>query len=165
MSTQSLQDLYVQELQDLYSAENQILQALPKMAEAAYSEQLRLGFNEHLQQTQGHVQRLQQIFDKLGENPAGETCKGMQGLIQEGEKLISEGEASEVRDAGLIASAQKVEHYEMAGYGSVRTWARELGDSEAVDLLQQTLDEEGQTDQKLTTLATKQVNREARQAA
>lgn len=160
-----MEDLYVDELKDLYSAETQIVKALPKMAEAASSPKLRQGFEEHLRQTEGHVQRLEQIFEKLGKSPRGKACKGMQGLLEEGEELISEEGASDVKDAGLIAAAQRVEHYEIAAYGSVRTFAQELGDNDAVRLLQQTLDEEAQTDEKLTKLATSGINEKATAAA
>lgn len=165
MSLETMEELYVEELKDLYSAETQIVKALPKMAKAASSPELKQGFEEHLQQTEGHVQRLEQIFDKLGKSPRGKACKGMQGLLEEGEELISEEGASEVKDAGLIAAAQRVEHYEIAAYGSVRTFAQELGDKEAVRLLQQTLDEEAQTDEKLTKLATSSINEKALQTA
>lgn len=165
MSLETMEDLYVDELKDLYSAETQIVKALPKMAKAASSPKLRQGFEEHLKQTEGHVQRLEQIFEKLGKSPRGKACKGMQGLLEEGEELIEEEGASEVKDAGLIAAAQRVEHYEIAAYGSVRTFAQELGDNEAVSLLQQTLDEEAATDEKLTKLATSSINEKATAAA
>lgn len=154
----SLQDLYVEQLQDLYDAENQILKALPKMAKAASSSELQQGFELHLQQTEGHVARIEQIMQKLGEKPGGKSCKAMKGLIAEGEELMSERAEPSVMDAGLIAAAQRVEHYEMAGYGTVRTWAQQLGDQEAASLLQQTLNEEEQTDQKLSQLAERSVN-------
>jgi len=165
MSLQTLEDLYVDELKDLYSAETQIVKALPKMAKAASSPDLKKAFETHLQQTEGHVQRLEQIFEKLGKSPRGKACKGMQGLLEEGEELIAEEGEPKVKDAGLIAGAQRVEHYEIAAYGSVRTYAEELGDKEAVKLLQQTLDEEGQTDQLLTKLAESGVNQGAKAAA
>jgi len=153
MRMTSLQDLYVDQVQDLYSAENQLVQALPKMAKAAYTDALRQGFLEHLEQTRNHVNRLEQIFTRMGTRAGGKTCEGMQGLIQEGEEAIAlEGDPA-VRDAALIAAAQRVEHYEIAGYGTVRTYAKQLGFGDDKSLLQKTLDEEGETDKKLTSLA------------
>lgn len=160
MPENSLQKLYVEQLKDLYNAENQLVKALPKMAKAAKSEALREGFEQHLQQTKGHVQRLEQIFAAMDENPKGRKCAGMQGLVQEGEEVIEENSDGDALDAGLIAAAQRVEHYEIAGYGCVRTFAELLGESEAVDFLQQTLDEEKETDEKLTEIG-KEVNTEA----
>jgi len=153
MKLASLQDLYVEELKDLYSAENQILKALPKMAKAAESQELRSAFEEHEHQTREQVRRLEQIFDKLDTDAKGKVCKGMQGLLAEGDEFIGEKPEPQVMDAGLISLAQRVEHYEIAGYGSVRTYAQQLGLQEQMSLLQQTLDEEGQTDKKLTALA------------
>lgn len=153
MEIDSLRKLYIEELKDLYSAEKQILQALPKMAKKASSPQLKAGFEEHLRQTEGHVERLEQIFEALGKSPRGKKCKGMEGLIEEGKEVLQEDMDDETRDAALIAAAQRVEHYEMAGYGTVRTYAHLLGERDAVKLLQTTLDEEGQTDKKLTQLA------------
>jgi len=161
MKLDSLKKLYIEELQDLYSAENQILKALPKMAKSATSKELQAGFNEHLEQTKGHVTRLEQIFEKLGESPKGKTCKAMEGLIKEGDELMGENAEPEILDAGLIAAAQRVEHYEMAGYGTVRNYAKLLKETEAARLLQSTLDEEGETDKKLTRLAETVINREA----
>jgi ferritin-like metal-binding protein YciE len=163
MKLASLQDLYVEELRDLYSAENQITKALPKMAKAATAPKLKAAFEEHLEQTKGHVDRLETIFKKLGKPPTGKTCAAMKGLIEEGSELLEQKDKAdpEVLDAGLIAAAQRVEHYEMAGYGTVRTFARQLGEDEAADLLQKTLDEEGETDKKLTALAEKAVNAKA----
>lgn len=160
MHVQSLQDLLVDQLKDLYSAENQILKALPKMAAQAGSEDLRSGFEEHLEQTKGHVERLEKIFQKLGVNPKGKKCKGLEGLAAEGKEIMQHAEQP-VLDAGLIAAAQKVEHYEIACYGCARTWAELLGHQEFAQLLQQTLDEEEQTDQKLTALAEAGINQEA----
>lgn len=160
-----LQDLYVEELRDLYSAESQLVKALPKMAKAATNPQLRQAFEEHLEQTQAHVNRLEQIFEKLGEKPKGKTCYGMKGLLEEGKETMSEDAEPEVLDAGLIAAAQRVEHYEIAGYGTVRTYAKMLGDTDAAKLLQQTLDEEGETDKKLTKLAVSTINVEAEHSA
>jgi len=159
----ALKELYVDELRDIFNAENQLTKALPKMAKAATSNELRAGFEEHLEQTKGHVRRLEQIFDALGEKPTGKKCKGMEGLIEEGEEMIEEEELEEeVLDAGLISAAQRVEHYEIAAYGCVRTYAHLLGEDEAVELLEATLKEEKATDQKLTQLAEK-INIEAEQ--
>jgi ferritin-like metal-binding protein YciE len=153
MEQSALQELYVDELKDIYSAETQMVKALPKMANAATSEELRSGFEDHLEQTKGHVQRLEQIFQTLGEKPTGKKCKGMEGLISEGQEVMEEDFESDVMDAALISAAQRVEHYEIAAYGTVRTYAQILGDKEAVGLLEQTLEEEKETDQKLTDLA------------
>ena len=153
MPENSLQQLYVEQLKDLYNAETQLVKALPKMAKAAKSQALREGFAQHLEQTRGHVQRLEQIFEAMEESPKGRKCAGMQGLVKEGEEVLDENSDSEALDAGLIAAAQRVEHYEIAGYGSVRTFAELLGEAEAVDLLQQTLNEEKETDEKLTEIA------------
>lgn len=150
----SLNDLFAHELRDLYSAEQQLVQALPKMANAASSPELRMAFNEHLEQTQNHVRRLDMIFTSLGMNKDSEVCKGMQGLIREGEDIINATGSSLVKDAALIGAAQRVEHYEIAGYGTARTYAEELGYEEAAKMLQDTLDEEGMTNKKLTKLAT-----------
>jgi ferritin-like metal-binding protein YciE len=158
---ESLRDLFVSELKDLYSAENQILKALPKMAKAAATPELRAAFEEHLEQTQGHVERLEQIFETLGASPKGKKCKAMEGLIEEGKEMLEADAEPSVRDAGLIAAAQRVEHYEMAGYGCVRTYARLLHDEKSANLLQQTLDEEEETDKKLTELEEAMVNVEA----
>lgn len=164
MKMESLQELFVEELKDLYSAENQIIKALPKMIKAASSNELKKGFTEHLEQTKGHVERLEQIFQGLDESPKGKKCKGMEGLLEEGKDWMEEDAEPEVMDAGLIAAAQHVEHYEMAGYGCVRTYAELLGNKRAAQLLQKTLDEEKQTDGKLSTLASK-INVEAERAA
>jgi ferritin-like metal-binding protein YciE len=153
MEMNRLKHLYIEELKDLYSAENQLVKALPKMAKAASSEDLRAGFEEHLGQTKEHVARLEKIFKALEESPKGKKCKGMEGLIKEGGEMIEEVLAPEELDAGLISAAQRVEHYEIAGYGCVRTYAHLLGEDQAVSLLQQTLDEEKDTDAKLTQLA------------
>ena len=161
MQLATLRELYVDELRDLYSAENQILKALPKMAKAASSADLKNAFEEHLEQTKGHVQRLGQIFDQLGAKPKGKKCRAMEGLIEEGKELLEEDAEPDVLDAGLIAAAQKVEHYEMAGYGCVRTYAKLLGDEQAAELLQETLNEEGETDEKLTELAESTINLKA----
>ena len=157
----TLRDLYLNELRDLYSAETQLLEALPKMAEAATSSQLKEAFTTHLEESQGHVSRLEEIFEALGEEPGGETCKAMEGLIAEGEDYVKASGDRDVRDAGLIGAAQRVEHYEMAGYGTTRTLATRLGESEAADSLQATLDEEEEADRKLTAIAESEVNPEA----
>ena len=159
-----LKDLYVQELRDLYSAENQIVEALPKMVEAASRPELKQAFQLHLDQTKEQVKRLEQIFGKLGKDASGKTCNGMKGILQEGTEMIKANADEAVRDAGLITAAQRVEHYEMAGYGAVRNWANLLGRGDEADLLQQTLDEEGDTDHKLTQLAESIVNRAAVQS-
>src|SRR5215471_20736942 len=153
MPENSLQQLYVEQLKDLYHAETQLVKALPKMAKAAKSEALREGFEQHLEQTRGHVQRLEQIFEAMEESPKGRKCAGMQGLVKEGEEVLDENSDSEALDAGLIAAAQRVEHYEIAGYGSVRSFAELLGEDEAVNLLHETLEDEKTTDQKLTKLS------------
>ena len=161
MKLKTLRDLYVEEMKDLYSAEKQILKALPKMAKAATSAELKAAFTRHVEETKVQVERLETIFEQLGKKPTGKTCKAMQGLVAEGEELIEEEATPEVLDAGLISAAQRVEHYEMAGYGSVRTYAKTLGETEAAELLQQTLDEEGATDKKLTALAETLINAQA----
>jgi ferritin-like metal-binding protein YciE len=164
MKMESLQELYIHGLKDLYSAEKQILKALPKMAKAASSDELREGFEAHLEETERQVERLEEIFEELGVSPRGKKCVGMEGLIEEGKELMEEDAEPEVLDAGLIAAAQHVEHYEMAGYGCVRTYAELLGYDEAAKLLQESLDEEGATDKKLTALA-QNINVEAQKAA
>jgi ferritin-like metal-binding protein YciE len=153
MHMNRLKHLYVEELKDIYSAENQMVKALPKMAKAATSEDLRAGFEEHLEQTKEHVARLEQIFKALGESPKGKKCKGMEGLVAEGAEMIEEDPAPEELDAGLISAAQRVEHYEIAAYGCVSAYAKLLGEDEAVPLLRQTLEEEKKTDAKLTQLS------------
>ncbi|HZR57525.1 MAG TPA: ferritin-like domain-containing protein [Terriglobales bacterium] len=161
MKENELRELYVKELRDLYSAENQLVKALPKMAKAATSDELKSAFEEHLQQTQGHVQRLETIFENLGEKPSGEKCMGMEGLVKEGSEVIEDDDfEGELKDAALIGAAQRVEHYEISGYGTVRTFATLLEDDEAIELLEQTLEEEKETDQKLTEIA-ESVNLEA----
>jgi ferritin-like metal-binding protein YciE len=161
MEMQTLRDLYIDELKDLWSAEKQLVKALPKMAKAATNSELSKAFTTHLRQTEQHVQRLEQIFNELGESPRGKKCIGMEGLIEEGEELVKEDPEPEVLDAGLIMKAQHVEHYEIAGYGTARTYARLLGSENQAQLLQQTLDEEGNTDKLLTQLAEGSINIEA----
>jgi ferritin-like metal-binding protein YciE len=153
MSDQGLKELYIDELKDLYNAENQLVKALPKMAKAASSDELRQGFEEHLEQTRGQVQRLEKIFQALGESPKGRKCKGMEGLIEEGSEAMKEDYEGSVLDAALIGAAQRVEHYEIAGYGTVRSMADTLGESDHVSLIEETLEEEKQTDKKLSELA------------
>jgi ferritin-like metal-binding protein YciE len=164
MEMESLKDLMIDELKDLYSAENQILKALPKMIKKATSPDLKRGFEKHLKETEGHVERLDKIFQELEESPRGKKCKGMEGIIEDGKELMEEDAELEVMDAGLIAAAQHVEHYEMAGYGCVRTYAELLGMNNIAKLLQKTLDEETATDEKLTDLA-RNINVEAEKAA
>jgi ferritin-like metal-binding protein YciE len=161
MEMETLKDLYVEELKDLYSAENQIIKALPKMIKAASHNELKQAFTKHLKQTEMHAQRVEQICDELGVSPKGKKCVGMEGLLKEGSELIKEKPEPDVLDAGLIAAAQHVEHYEMAGYGCVRTYARQLGYDSQADLLQTTLDEEGDTDHLLTQIAESAINVEA----
>src|SRR5580765_2046987 len=153
MELETLHDLYVDELKDLYSAENQLLKALPKMAKAATSAELRQGFEAHLKETKGQVERLEDIFQELDESPKGKKCKAMEGLIEEGKEAMDDYEDADVLEAALIAAAQRVEHYEMAGYGTVRTYANLLGFKNAAKLLQETLEEESATDKKLSKLA------------
>jgi ferritin-like metal-binding protein YciE len=159
MAEKGLKELYIDELKDLYSAENQLVVALPKMAKAATSPDLKAGFEEHLKQTKGHVERLELIFKQLKESPKGKKCKGMEGLIEEGSEAIEEYEG-ELLDAALIGAAQRVEHYEMAGYGTVSAFAEVLGESEHASLLNDTLEEEKATDEKLTDLS-EEINAQA----
>ena len=163
MEHSALKELYIDELRDIYNAEAQLVKALPKLAKASTSDELRSGFESHLEQTKGHVQRLEEIFDALDEKPTGKKCAGMQGLVKEGEEIMDEEFEGEVMDAALISAAQRVEHYEIAAYGCVRSWADLLGENEAVSLLEKTLEEEKETDQKLTELS-EQINVEANSA-
>jgi ferritin-like metal-binding protein YciE len=164
MSMDSLHDLYVDELKDLYNAENQLLKALPKMAKKASAPELQKAFADHLEVTSKQVERLVEIFEELGVSPKGKKCKAMEGLVEEGKEVIEEDGDPAVIDAALIACAQRVEHYEMAGYGCVRTFAKLLGYEEAAVLLQETLNEEGEADHKLTELAETIINMEAEAA-
>ena len=157
----TLDDLFLDELRDLYDAEKQLTKALPKMAKASTSEELRTAFENHLQETQNQVARLDQIFEMLDEKPTGKKCAAMAGLVKEGDEIVSSTDDTSVRDAGLIAAAQKVEHYEMSGYGSARTHAQILGHVEAVSLLEETLNEEKQADRKLNDIAENSVNEQA----
>ncbi len=158
MELNTLKDLYIHELKDLYSAEKQIIQALPKMAKAATNEELAAGFKEHLEQTREHAVRLEKILSSHSQTTRGPKCKGMEGVLAEGAEMIGEEADDEVKDAGLISAAQRVEHYEMAGYGSARTYAELVGDTEGARLLQTTLEEETTTDRKLTKLAKTAIN-------
>jgi ferritin-like metal-binding protein YciE len=157
----SFEDLLVEQLQDLYDAEQRLTKALPKMADAARNPALKAAFQEHLRQTEGQVARLEQVFKMLGKAPQSKACEAMKGLIEEGQEVINAGGDPAVKDAGLIAAAQRVEHYEIAGYGTVRTFAQRLGRQDAARLLQQTLDEEAATDKKLTALAEQFINPKA----
>lgn len=157
----NLSDLFVQQLKDLYDGEQQLTEALPLMAQAANSSRLKNAFEEHFRQTQGHVQRLEQVFRALNCEPERETCPAMKGMIKEGNEMMSAKGDPSVRDAALIAAAQRVEHYEMAGYGSARTFAHQLGRDDLAHILQQTLDEEGEADKKLTSIAESGVNQMA----
>lgn len=161
MEMETLRDLYIDELKDLWSAEKQLIKALPRMAKAATHPQLAKAFTTHLRQTEQQVARLERIFEELDESPRGKKCIGMEGLIEEGQELIKERPDPDVLDAGLIAKAQSVEHYEIAVYGTARTYARILGLERQADLLQETLDEEGETDKLLTQLAESSINLEA----
>ena len=160
MSEETLKTLYVDELRDLLDAENQLVKALPKMAEASTSAELRSGFEHHLEQTKNHAQRLEQILKGLGETPKGKKCKGMQGIVAEGKEILDEDYEGALMDAGIISAAQRVEHYEIGAYGCVREYAQLLGETEAVSLLEQTLEEEKETDKKLTELS-KAINSQA----
>ena len=157
MPNERLKELYVDELKDLYNAESQLVKALPKMAKAASSEELRQGFEEHLEQTRGHIERLEKIFKSLDESPKGKKCMGMEGLVKEGSEVMGEDFEGALMDAALIGAAQRVEHYEIAAYGTVSEFAKLLGESKHVSLLEETLQEEKDTDEKLTSLA-KEIN-------
>jgi ferritin-like metal-binding protein YciE len=157
----SMNDLFIENIKDLYDAEKQIVKALPKMAKHASTDALKQAFMDHLEQTKGQVERLERVFEELELPARGKKCAGMHGLLEEGEELIGEGEVSPVLDAGMIGAAQKVEHYEIAAYGTARTFAQTLGHEEIARLLEQTLEEEKATDQKLTTLAESTINQEA----
>ena len=161
MKMQTLKDLYLDELKDTYDAEQQLLKALPKMAKQASNEELRAAFEQHLDQTQTQVERLEQIFEELGEKPKGKKCEAMKGLLEEAKSMMEEAADEDVADAAMIGSAQKVEHYEIAAYGTLRTYAELLGFDEQAELLQETLDEEKETDENLTELAVSCINMEA----
>ena len=159
-SIKSLRDLLIDELRDLHNAENQLVKALPKMAKASSSDELREGFEEHLEQTKEHVDRLDRCFKILGANAKGKTCHAMKGLLEEGTEAMEIDAPDMIRDANLIGAAQRVEHYEIAAYGTARSFAETLGETKIAGLLQDTLDEEGDTDKRLTALA-EQINKEA----
>jgi ferritin-like metal-binding protein YciE len=161
MALNSFNDLFVEQLEDLYDAEQRLVKALPKMANAAHSSSLKTAFQEHFRQTEGHVSRLEKVFNMLGTSARSKTCEAMKGLVEEGEEAIKANGDPNVKDAALIAAAQRVEHYEIAGYGTARTFAQRLGRSDAAQLLQQTLNEEAATDKKLTTLAEQSINPKA----
>jgi ferritin-like metal-binding protein YciE len=160
MAENGLRELYLDELKDLYNAENQLIKALPKLAKASTSDELREGFEEHLEQTKGHVERLEQIFEAMDESPKGKKCAGMEGLVKEGSEVMDEDFEGAVMDAALIGAAQRVEHYEIAAYGTVIAFANQLGESEHASLLKETLEEEKETDEKLTSLS-EEINSEA----
>jgi len=164
MKLQSLDDLFFEQVRDMYDAEKQLVKALPKMAKASNSEELRSAFEEHLEETKGHVERLEQVFELLGKKARGKSCDAMKGLIEEGAEMIEADAEPMVLDAGLIAAAQRVEHYEMAGYGCLHTWARQLNNHDIAELLEQTLREEKEADQKLTHIAEGMVNVAAQHA-
>ncbi|CAH2600284.1 Protein YciF [Rhodovastum atsumiense] len=161
----AMDDLFLYMLQDVYYAERQILKALPKMTKAAQNEQLRQAFTQHREETQGQVDRLQQVFEQIGKRARGSTCEAIQGLIEEAEEVISEFEQGPVRDAGLVACAQAVEHYEIARYGALLAWAKACGLNEAATLLEETLQEEKKTDQLLNDLANSEINQQAAKQA
>ena len=164
MRIETMQDLLIEQIQDLYDAEERLVRALPKMAEAATSTELRSAFTDHLEQTKGQVKRLEQVFFEVGEDAGGQICEAMKGLIKEGEEMIEDVKPSPLRDAGLIATANRIQHYEMAGYGTARTLAESLGLSAAARLLQQTLQEVKQTDAKLSKISIDKVIPEAMRA-
>ena len=153
MSVDTMEKLFEEELRDLYSAENQITKTLPKLAKSAKSAELRTAFEHHLKETEGHVQRLEQIFELLGKSPKGKTCQGMKGVLEEGAAMLSESAEGDIRDVAMISAAQRVEHYEMAAYGTVRTYAERLGKPQVVQLLEKTLEEEKAADKKLSEIS------------
>jgi ferritin-like metal-binding protein YciE len=161
MKIESMEDLFLEQIGDIYDAEKRLVKALPKMAEASASQPLRQALQSHLLETEGHVSRLEKVFSMLGKDPKGQTCDAMKGLISEGEDVVSDIDRSSLRDAGLIAAGNRVEHYEIAAYGSARTFAQTLGLTQAAALLEQTLQEEKKADQKLTQLAESMINEEA----
>ena len=160
MAENGLRELYLDELKDLYNAENQLIKALPKLAKASTSDELREGLEEHLEQTKGHVERLEQIFEAMDESPKGKKCAGMEGLVKEGSEVMDEDFEGAVMDAALIGAAQRVEHYEIAAYGTVIAFANQLGESEHASLLKETLEEEKEADEKLTSLS-EEINSQA----
>src|SRR5215213_3689531 len=158
MEMESLQDLLIEELKDIYNAESQLLKAMPRMAKKAKSQQLKSAFETHMKETEGQIDRLEQVFESLGEKAKGKTCHAMKGLLEEAKEMMGEDMDDDVMDAALIAVAQKIEHYEIASYGTVRTWAQHIGDEQTARALQQTLDEEGKTDKLLTEMAESTIN-------
>lgn len=164
MTVDSIERLFIEQLKDLYSAENQIIRALPKMANAATSKELKKAFENHLRETEGQVERLVQICNIVGSNPKGKTCEGIKGVLEEGASMLHDAAEGDVRDAAMISAAQRVEHYEMAAYGTVRTYAQLLGQTQCAELLDETLEEEKAADQKLTSIAGK-INTDAVQKA
>ena len=165
MPIKTAHDLFVDQLRDLYHAEKQLVRALPRMAKAASSDKLKQAFETHLEETKGQVERLEQVFEELNARTRGKRCEAMEGLIEEAKEIMEEVEAPEVRDAGLVVAAQKVEHYEIAGYGSAHAFAEGMGQSKVAELLAQTLEEEKKTDERLNKLAISDVNKRALQAA
>jgi ferritin-like metal-binding protein YciE len=165
MQLETLHDLYLSELMDLYSAEQQILKALPKMIDKTESPQLRAALEDHLEETRGHVTRLEDVFEMHGEEIKAQKCKGMEGVLEEGDEMAGKDASPAVRDAAIISACQRVEHYEMAAYGSVRTYAQQIGHERAAAMLQRTLDEERAADRKLTSIAESRVNAEATRTA
>jgi ferritin-like metal-binding protein YciE len=165
MHMDNLQELLIEELKDIYNAEGQLLKALPRMSKKATNPKLKKAFETHTRETEGQIKRLEQAFEKLGEKAKGKKCHAMEGLLEEGKEVMSEDMDDDVMDAALIAAAQKVEHYEIATYGTVRTWASLMGLKDVERLLQQNLDEEGKTDKMLTQLAESEINLEAEQGA
>lgn len=161
MKMESLHDLMLDVMKDTYDAEHQITQALPQMAQAATSADLKKAFEQHLRQTEKQIEQLEQAFEMIGQRPSRKQCVAMKGLIKEGQELIEEGGDKETLDAGLIAAAQKVEHYEIAAYGTLRTWAQQLGMNDAAEIFDRIAQEEGTTDQKLTKLAEGKINQRA----
>jgi ferritin-like metal-binding protein YciE len=161
MKLETLNDLFLEQLKDLYSAENQLVEAMPKMQEKATSEELKAAFKMHLSETEKHVQRLAQIFQELGMDGGGHECKAMKGIIKEGEELMKQDADADVMDAGLIAAAQRIEHYEISGYGTACTYAKQLGYTQALELMKQTINEEKMADEKLSIIAETNVNLDA----
>lgn len=165
MKIESMEELFLQQIEDLYDCEKRLVKALPKMAKASSSAELKQAFESHLEQTKGHAERLERVFAQIDKKPKAVACEAIKGMVEEGEDLVSNTDPSPLRDAGLIAAANRVEHYEIAAYGSARTFAETLGIDGAVTLLQQTLKEEKEADQKLTQLAESMINQEALRAA
>lgn len=165
MAEKTLNDLFHETLRDIYYAERKILKALPKMARSARSEKLKNAFEKHRDETEGHIERLQQVFEIIGKNPRGKTCQAIEGIVEEAEEIMEEFKGAPALDAGLLAAAQAVEHYEISRYGTLCTWARELGMKDAASLLEKTLSEESKTDEALTKIAETTVNEAAQKRA